>query len=454
MNISFENPDKINGRIVLTVEEADYEKDVEKTLKSYRKKANWPGFRPGSVPMNLIRHQYGMAVKMDTINKIVGNKLDEYISENKIQMLGEPMPAEDQEQMDLNGNGPFKFVLDIAIAPEITVGLTSDDTLDYYDITVDDASVDQQIDMFASRGGHYENPEEYDAAKGDLLKGDLRELDADGNAKDGGLVVEKAIMNPGLIKVEEQKVLFNGAKAGSDVTFNPGKAYADDETEMALLLNMPKDKVGEMTSDFVFHVNEITRYVKGEVNQELFDRVFGAGVVKDEKEFREKVADMLKATMEENVRYKFLMDLNEYMENKAGEITFPEEKLKKIMLKNAKEKGEKYVDEHYAESIKMLKWQLIKGKLVNDFGVKVNDDDLKEVARMNVKARFAQFGMYNLDESIVEEQAGRLLKERNDIDMLMNMAVDRKIADAAMNTVKLNRKTISLDDFNKMMREK
>ena len=156
MNISFENPDKINGLMTLTVEEADYKEEVEKTLKNYRKKANIPGFRPGQAPMGMIKRQIGASVKMDAINKVIGENLQKYIVDNKIQMLGQPMPNEAQEPVDIeNGEAPYVFKFDIAVAPEFKAELTDKDTVDYYEIEVDDKLIDQQVDMFASRAGHH-----------------------------------------------------------------------------------------------------------------------------------------------------------------------------------------------------------------------------------------------------------------------------------------------------------
>ena len=170
MNISFETPDKVSGVLTLTIEKEDYQGDVEKTLKDYRKKANIPGFRVGQAPMGLIKRQFGASVKADAINKIIGNKLNGYITENKIEMLGEPLPNEKQEPQDLETDGPFTFIFDIAVAPEFNIELTGDDTIDYYDIDVDDKLVSQQVEMFQSRAGHYDKVEEYDGAQNDMLK--------------------------------------------------------------------------------------------------------------------------------------------------------------------------------------------------------------------------------------------------------------------------------------------
>ncbi len=455
MNISFESPDKINGRLTLTIEKEDYEKDMEKTLKDYRKKANMPGFRPGMVPMGLIKRQYGEAVKADTINKLIGEKLYAYIRENKIQMLGEPMPdVEQQQENDLKTDGPFTFVFDIAVAPEFKAELTSDDTVDYYDITVDDELVGRQVDMFASRTGHYDKADVYDPEQHDMLKGDLRELGPDGNAKEDGVVVEAAVLMPEYIKVDEQKALFDGAKPGSVITFNPRKAYPDNDAELASLLKVDKEKAAAIDSDFTYLVTEISRFVKAPVDQALFDAVFGKDEVKSEEEFRGKIAEGIKAQLAADEGYKFLMDVRAYLENKVGELQFPDELLKRIMLSNNKDKGQKFVDDNYEASIKELKWHLIKEQLVAANEIKVDDNDVKAAAREAVRMQFAQYGMTNVEDEYIEKYANEMLKERKNIDNFVDRAVDIKLINALKGVVKLNKKAISLDDFNKMMQEK
>ena len=454
MNISFENPDKLNGVMTLTIEKEDYQADVEKQLKDYRKKANVPGFRPGQVPMGMIKRQYGTAVQMDVVNRLLGEKLYGYIRENKIQMLGEPLPSDKQVMVDPEKDETMTFIFDIAVAPELNATLTADDTVDYYTIDVDDKLVDQQVEMFQSRAGHYDKVEEYDAAQNDMLKGDLRELDADGNAKEDGIVVESAVLMPEYIKVEEQKNLFNGAKLGSVITFNPRKAYPESDVEVSSLLKIEKEKVADMTSDFTFLVTEISRFAKAEVNQELFDQVFGKDEVKDEAAFRQKIADGIKTQLTTDTDYKFLLDVRAYLEGKVGELQFPDALLKRIMLNNNKDKGEKFVEENYEASIKELKWHLIKEQLVAANNIKVDDADVKNIAKETARIQFAQYGMANVPEEYLEQYADNMLKERKNIDSLVDRAIDVKLIAALKGVVKLNGKTVSLDDFNKMMQEK
>lgn len=451
MKISFENPDKVNGLLTLTVEESDYKDNVEKALKNYRKKANVPGFRPGQVPMGLIKRQFGTSAKVDEINKLLGEQIYKYLNDNNIKMLGEPMPSEKQEPVDMEGEAPYTFMFDIAVAPQFEASLTGDDTVDYYTINVDDALIDRQVEMFASRAGHYDKVEEYQA--NDMLKGDIRELDENGNTKEDGITVEAAVLMPEYIKVEDQKKLFDGAKLGDIITFNPKKAYPESDVEVSSLLKMKKEEVAGLTSDFSFQVTEISRFVKAEVNQELFDQVYGKDAVKDEKEFREKIAEGLKVQLASDSDYKFFVDVRKYLENKVGALTYPDAMLKRIMLNNNKDKGQEFVDKNYDLSIKELTWHLIKEQLVAANDIKIVDEDVKETAKEAARVQFAQYGMNNIPEEYVENYAADMLKKKEHFDSFVDRSIDRKLTARLKSVVKLNEKSVSLDDFNKMMSE-
>lgn len=448
MKVTFENPDKVNGLMTLTVEEADYTEKVEKQLKDYRKRANIPGFRPGQVPMGMVRRQYGNAVKVDVINNLLGEEIYKYVRENKVQMLGEPMPSEQQVQVDLEKPAPYTFVFDIAVAPEFKIEITKKDTVDFYNIAVDDKIIDRQIDMYASRSGHYDKVEEYQA--NDMLKGDMRELDAEGNTKEGGISVEAAIMMPEYIKVEEQKALFQGAKLGDVITFNPKKAYPEGSAEIQGMLKVSREEAENITADFSYQITEISRYVKAEVNQALFDQVYGEGNIADEKAFRERIAQDLKAQFVTDSDFRFLQDLRKYCENKVGKLTYPDATLKRVMLNNNKDKGADFVEKNYEKSIKELTWHLIKEQLVAANNVKIEDADIKEAAKEAARAQFAQYGMNNVPDEYLENYAADMLKKKEYVDNLVDRSIDRKLTEALKKIVKLNEKEISLDDFNKL----
>ena len=454
MNITFEAPDKINGLMTITLEKEDYQGEVEKTLKDYRKRANIPGFRPGQAPMGMIKRQFGNSVKVDVVNKMLGEKLYGYVQDNKIHMLGEPLPSDQQEQLDFEGDAALTFKFDIAVAPDFKAELTGKDKIDYYNITVDDKLVGQQVEMYQNRAGQYEKAEQYDAEQRDMLKGDLRELDADGNVKEDGITVADVALMPQYIKVDDQKKLFDGCKLGDIITWNPRKAYPDSDVEVSSMLKIEKDQVAEHTGDFTYQVTEINRYVKHEVNQELFDQVFGDGNVKDEKEFRQKIADQISQQFKADSDYKFLLDVRAYMEKKVGKLEFPEAILKRVMLNNNKDKGADFVEKNFDASIKELGWHLIKEQLVAAQGIKIEDDDLKQVAKEAARAQFAQYGMSNVPDEYLENYAQDMLKKRENVDGLVDRAVDVKLTAALKNVVKLNEKDITLEDFQKMLQEK
>ncbi len=448
MNISLENPEKVSGVLTLVVEEADFAGDVEKQLKDYRKKANVPGFRPGQAPMGMIKRQVGAQVKVDVINRLVGEKLYDYVRENKINMLGEPMPHLGEEPVDLDAAAPYTLKFDIAIAPEFKAELTKKDTIVYYDITTDDAIVDKQIEAFASRSGSYQKVDEYQ--DNDMIKGDIRELNEDGSAKEGGITVSQASMLPAYIKVDDQKALFQGCKVGDVIVFNPKKAYPESNIEISSLLKVSKEEAEKITSDFSFQVTEISRYQKHAIDQDLFDQVYGEGNVKDEADFRAKVAEGIKEQMVQNADFRFLQDVRKYVEGKIGEVKYADDLMKRIMLANNKDKGMEYVEKNYEASIKELTWSLAKNQIVEAQKIKVDDADVKAVAIDVTRMQFAQYGMTSVPEEYLEQYAEGMLKNREQVDNLVNAAVDRKLMAALKDVVKLDKKTISFEEFGKL----
>ena len=452
MNISFENPDKINGLMTITVEKEDYQEKVDKTLKDYRKRANIPGFRPGMAPMGMIKRQFGTQVKLDEINRLLGEKLTGYIRENKIQMLGEPLASEKQQPQDLEGDGPFTFMFDIAIAPEMQVELTAKDKITYYNIKVDDKLIDDQVKMYAQQAGEFQKAETFSG--NDTLTGDLRQLDAKGNTLEGGITTESGMIMPAYIKDETQRKLFDGCKPGDIITFNPKKAYPGNDAEVAALLKVDKEQVKDLESDFSYQVTEIRHFQPAEVNQALFDRVFGEGSCKDEKDFRQKIADTIQPQLQQNSDFRFLQDIRAYVEKKVGEVKFPEALLKRVMIMNNKDRGADYVEKNFEGSIRELKWHLIKEQLVSANSIKVEDDDVKAVAKEAVRQQFAQYGMSNVPEDVLENYAAEQLKKRENIDGFVDRAVDEKLMKTLKSVVKLTEKSVSLEEFNKLMAEK
>ena len=446
MNISLQNVDKVSAVLTAQIEKADYQEKVEKALKTLRQRVNMPGFRKGMVPMGLIKKQYGTSVLLEEVDKLLQEKVGEYIRENKVNMLGTPLPKENNINFETDEN--FEFSFDIALAPEFIVELSAADNLDYYDINVTDEMVDQQVKMYTQRTAKYEKVEDYQ--DNDMLKGLLAELDENGNTKEGGLQVEGAVMMPSYMKNDDQKAIFNGAKVNTVLVFNPSVAFDNNEAELASLLKVKKEDVAAHTGNFSFQIEEITRMIPGELTQELFDQVLGEGKASNEEEFRAQIKEAIAKQFEGDSDYKFMIDVRTYLANKVGKLEFADGLMKRIMLENNKEKGEEFVNENYDKSLEELTWHLIKEKLVEANGIKVEQGDITDMAKETTRAQFAQYGMINVPDELLENYSKEMLKKRESVEALVNRVIESKLGDALKTQVTLNHKAVSAEEFNQM----
>ena len=449
MNVSFQNIDKVSGLLTVKLEKADYQEKVDKSLKTFRQKAQIPGFRKGMVPMSLVKKMYGKSVIAEEVNKLLSEKVYDYIKSNNVNMLGEPLPNEEKQQViDFDTMEEFEFVFDIALAPEFKAEVSNTDKVDYYTIEVTDEMVENQVKAYTQRNGKYDQVSAYE--DNDMLKGLIAELDENGNTKEGGIQVEGAVLMPSYMKNDEQKAIFANAKVNDVLVFNPNAAYDGHDAEIASLLKIEKEAAAEMKSNFSFQVEEITRFVPGDLNQELFDQVFGKDAVKTEEELRAKVKEGIAAQFVADSDYKFLIDARKMLMEKVGKLEFPDALLKRIMLLNNKEKGEEFVAENYEKSVEELTWHLIKEQLVKDNEIKVEQEDVINMAKDATKAQFAQYGMMTVPEDILENYAQEMLKKKENVDGLVGRVVEAKLATALKAKVTLNNKTVSMEEFNKM----
>ena len=449
MNVSFQNIDKVSGLLTVKLEKADYQEKVDKSLKTFRQKAQIPGFRKGMVLMSLVKKMYGKSVIAEEVNKLLSEKVYDYIKSNNVNMLGEPLPNEEKQQViDFDTMEEFEFVFDIALAPEFKAEVSNTDKVDYYTIEVTDEMVENQVKAYTQRNGKYDQVSAYE--DNDMLKGLIAELDENGNTKEGGIQVEGAVLMPSYMKNDEQKAIFANAKVNDVLVFNPNAAYDGHDAEIASLLKIEKEAAAEMKSNFSFQVEEITRFVPGDLNQELFDQVFGKDAVKTEEEFRAKVKEGIAAQFVADSDYKFLIDARKMLMEKVGKLEFPDALLKRIMLLNNKEKGEEFVAENYEKSVEELTWHLIKEQLVKDNEIKVEQEDVINMAKDATKAQFAQYGMMTVPEDILENYAQEMLKKKENVDGLVGRVVEAKLATALKAKVTLNNKTVSMEEFNKM----
>ena len=446
MNITFEKTGNVTGVLTLNIEKADYEANVKKGLQTAQKKVQMPGFRPGHVPAGMVKKMYGTQIKAEEVQKLISEKLYAYIQENNLDVLGEPIAHDDQVDIEKDDN--FVLHFDLGLSPEMNVELSSNDTVDYYDINVTEEMIDAQVKRMAQQAGHPENVQTYEER--DILRGILAQLDENGQPVEGGIVVESASLMPTYFKNDEQKALFNGAKVNDILVINPSKAYEGNEAEVSSLLKVKKEEVAQYTGDFSFQVNEISRFVPAEINQEFFNAVFGEGAVEGEEAFRAKVKEGIQAQHVLDSDYKFLLDLRAYCEAKVGEVEFPNEVLKKVMLNNNKEKGEAYVEEHFEASINELKWHLIKEKLVKANDIKLEQADVKAAAVEAARMQFAQYGMNNVPVEYLENYAEEMLKNKQQAQSLIERSIETKLVAALKNVLNLNHKAVSAEEFGKL----
>ena len=446
-----QNVDKVSALLTVNIEKADYQERVEKVLKKYRQQVNMPGFRKGMVPMSLIKKQFGKSAMAEEVDKLMQDAVNNYIRENKVNMLGMPLPNDEKMQtIDFDTQENFEFVFDIALAPEFKAEVTEQDAIDFYTITVSDEMVNSQVDMYAQRAAKYEKVEEY--ADRDMVKGLLAELDENGNTKEGGIQVEGAVMMPSYMKNDEQKAIFATAKVNDVLVFNPNAAFEGNEAELSSLLKIKREEVAEMKSNFSFQIEEITRAVPAALDQALFDQVFGEGAVSSEEEFRGKIKESIAAQFEADSNYKFLLDARTYLMNKVGKLEFPDALLKKIMLLNNEDKGESFVEENYEKSLEELTWHLIKEQLTEAFGIKVEQADVLAMAKENTRMQFAQYGMMSIPEEMLENYAKEMLKKKETVEGLVNRAIESKLAAALKGKVALNNKEVSMEEFNDLLK--
>ena len=388
-------------------------------------------------------------VKAEEINKFLSEEVNKYIRENKINMLGEPMPNEEKTpKMDFEAQDDFTFVFDIALAPEFDATLSKKDKLTIYDIKVDDALIDQQVQSYCQRGGQHVKAESYEAR--DMVKGTLTQLNTKNNTLKDGITVENAVMLPEYMKDDKEKAKFEGAKLGDVITFNPAKAYDGNATELASLLHITKEEAEEMKSNFSFQISEIMRFEPAKVDQDLFDKVLGTGVVKSEAEFRQFIADDIKKNFQSETEYQFTQDLREYVLNRIGKVEFPETLLKRFMKLRNQDKGEQYVEENFEKSLPELLWHLAKEQICDQLEVKVQHEDVLETAKAYTRIQFAQYGMMNLPEESITNYAAEMLKNEQQAQGLVERTVENLMAAKVKEAVTLKTKEVTMDEFRKL----
>ena len=451
MNVTKNQIDDLNATIKIQLDKDDYATRVSDALKEYQKKAVIDGFRKGKTPFGIIKKMYGKAVLIEEINKLIGESLSNFIQENDLHILGEPLPSEtDQKELNLDAES-FEFVYDIAMAPVMNVKLSKREKVPYYIIKVDEEMIDKQVESICKNNGELSPVDVIEGSE--YVKGELIELGEDGKPKEGGIRVEDASLSLAHMKDEEQVKFFEGKKAGNEVVFNPSKAYPN-KTDYAALLQVNKEEAEHITSDFCFIISEVKRYIDAEVNQALFDKVYGEGNVKSVEEFRARVKEDLSKQFKAHSEYRLTVDARDKMLKKNEDVVLPEAFLKRWMLATNENMTPEAVEQDFNAYRDEFKWQLIKGDMIKDNNLRVEDEDMKAVGREVAAAQLQQYGLYGLSDEQLDGFAARLLENEKQRSSLYDRALENKIFDTIKESVKLEEQEISMDDFGKLFEKK
>ncbi len=446
MNISRTNIDELNAVIRLSIEKSDYEATVNETLKDYRKKANMPGFRKGMVPAGLIKKMYGRALLAEEINKILSTELSRYISDEKLQILGEPLPNEtEQKPIDFDHDETFEFVFDLGISPAIDIDFKKAGTLPLYEIIVDEEMISNQVEAFQNRFGSYVEAEI--SGENENLIGSLKQLDASGAVLEGGIQVDEAQVSIQMVKAKKAKSALLGKKAGDTFTFNPKTSF-DNNHYLKQVLKIDDAQAEELTSDFELAVSKVNTFVPAELNEEMFQKSLGGTTdVTTIEQFREKIAEDLKANLGYSSDYRFLIDTKEALTKFVG-MKLPEEFLKRWLVYSNENITREQVDEEFDHFIKDLEWTLIKSRLAKDNNLQVSEADVVDLAKETALMQFRQYGMFNVPDEYLDNYAKSILKNEEERHRLVEKKSESLVLEFIRANAELNVKSVTQKAFD------
>lgn len=446
MNVNYEKLDNVTGEITVTLEEKDYADKVKKQLKEIGKRHAEPGFRPGKVPAGLIAKKYGASVKFDEINKMVGEAVYDYIKDNNLHVLGQPIPAEGNN-IDPNAT-EFTFKFKVGVVPEFDTHVNKELHVPYYTIQVSDEMVNEQVEGLRKRFGRQVPGEETD--DNCVIKGTITELNEDGSVKEGGVVVENGIIAPVHFKNEDQKNLFSNKKVGESVVFNPSATCDGNEVEMSSMLNIDKSDVENHKGDFRFDIKEIIVLKPADLDQEFFDNSVGKDKAHNEEEFRAALKELIALNFANDSNYRFTIDAKDAVEKAVGAIELPEAILKDFLMRQNENLNAENIDAEFDKLRGTLTWDLIRDEVAQKFEVKISQEDVLDEARGVVVRQLMQYGPNALAEQMVERYAQEVMKDEKNRNMLFQNALTRKVFEVIKENVTLDNKDVTVEEFRQL----
>ncbi len=450
MDITREEIGTLNEVIKLKLSPEDYNNQFESEIKKYQRSANMPGFRPGHVPAGLIKKRYGRSILVEELNKIVSGTLQNFITEHKLDLLGSPIPTPNGDAgNNWDEPGDFEFSFEIGLAPEFELTLPPKNSFDYFEIKVDDKRVETYLDDIRRKYGKFSNPEVSDEHS--ILYGELKELENDGSIKEGGITSQTALSIE-LIDSDAQKKQFVGLKKEDTVSFAPHKAFGKNPDELAHMLNVEKDELKNIKSDFQFVVNTVNHIEKAELNQELFDKLYGAGNVTSEEQLRERIKSDIAAMFAKESDHKLKHDIDDNFIHEL-KISLPDEFLRK-WLQTAIEKplSPEQVEKEYPAYARSMKLRMVENKIFKDQELQITDEEIREKAKEYLLAQFQGYGSA-LTEDILTGLIARYLEKRESVDRIIESLSEQKVFNYLKTVVKTKKKEVTYDEFVKIVQD-
>ncbi len=446
MNITKEQVDPLNAVLHLKVEKEDYEAKVDEVLKNYRRKANVPGFRPGKVPMGMIRKMYYTPVLVDEVNKLVSEQLFDYLQKEDIRILGEPLPHKDQEKVDFENQAEFDFRFDLGLAPEIDLEVTPKDKILYYHIKVDKKQKEEYVDSLLQQNGEFKPVEK--AGDSELIKGTLVKVNKEGEEVENGIRAENVSMSLEMMKDDDHKILFSGTGAGDEVVFDVKKAFPSD-SEVASLLRIEKEQVPMLEGTFKCIIDEVLKFEKAELGQELFDKLYGEGEVTSEEEFMNRITDEISASYERESEYRFSVDARDALIKRA-KIGLPVGFLKRWMVETNENITEEQVENDFEKYEDDFRWQLIKEHLLKKHEIEASEQEVLDMAKQIAMNQYRQYGIANVPDDYLENFAREMLSKPEEARRIRDQKAEEKLIDFIKSTVRLDEKEVSSEKFRKL----
>jgi trigger factor len=450
MNITRENIDEVNAVIKLLIEKTDYEKEVAGRLKEYRQQASIPGFRPGKAPAGLIKKRFGTAVLVEEVNKLISQSLSKYLVEEKLNILGEPLPNEGQ-QKDFNWETDenFEFIFDIAIAPEVAVSLDKRSKYKYFNIAVSDEMIDQQVESAVSQLG--QNVPTDVAVDNSSVRGNFVQLDAEGNEVEDGIQPENVLLAVDMMKDDEIKASFVGSKKDDIIIFDPVKAF-ENKVEVGHMLNISKEEAEELSGEFRYTVTEILKFEKAELNEELFVKLYGEETeVKTVEDFRARISEEIATNLTYSSEHKFAIDARDTLVEK-NKVVLPEEFLKRWLIAINKELTIEQIEKDFEPFIQDLQWQLIKDNIGKENELQVSPEEAEDFAKQMARAQYNQYGIHDIPDEQLDSFAKMMLEKPEEKERIYKKLYEDKVIAVVKEKVSLAESEISQEEFNELMK--